>query len=141
MYIQEQINRAHLSGSPSEKRDCQAFTQKLLSHDDSILKAKNYIRANFTNKIRLKDIARNAHTSLYHLCRIFKRAESTSLHQFLLDARLEYAVGLLIHTTKNIGEIGSLSGFGRQDYFTAAFKKRYKVPPTIYRKNIAGLNQ
>jgi AraC-like DNA-binding protein len=103
------------------------------NHLTTIERAKEYITNNFTSDISLMEIAEYSYVSLFHFSRIFKAFTSSSPHQFLLAMRLQNAAMLLRTTSMPVADIAFSSGFNSIEYFTSAFRQKYKCPPTKYR--------
>ena len=98
--------------------------------------ARKYMGDNFSNKISVEQIAKRAFVSQYHFSRIFKKHTQYSPYQYLLSLRLEHARMLMERTEFSVKEITFRAGFNSLDYFSAAFTKKYKVCPSLYRKTI-----
>lgn len=98
--------------------------------------ARNYIHANFCDKIRVEEIAKEVFMSQYHFSRIFKKHTRYSPYQYLLEIRLHHARKLMFQKGLTIKEITFQSGFNSIDYFSAAFTKKHRVCPSTYRKKL-----
>jgi AraC family transcriptional regulator len=110
------------------------------NHLATIERAREYIAANFTSDISLKEIAEYSYVSLFHFSRLFKNFASTSPHQYLLATRLQHAAMLLRNTSLPVADIAFTSGFNSIEYFTAAFRQKYEYPPAKFRiTNVASL--
>jgi AraC family transcriptional regulator len=100
-----------------------------------IRRAKDFIRANLTNGISLKEIADAAgDVSPYHFSRLFKEATGFSPYQFLIECRIVTAQQLL--RTKrdlSLGEIAFRCGFADQSAFTRCYRQRTGLTPKQYR--------
>jgi AraC-like DNA-binding protein len=103
------------------------------NHLSTIERAKEYITGNFTSDISLMEIAEYSYVSLFHFSRIFKAFTSSSPHQFLLAIRLQHAAMLLRNTSLPVADIAFSSGFNSIEYFTSAFRQKYKYPPAKFR--------
>ena len=101
-----------------------------------VVLAKKYIHTNFSRKINVGEIAGEVFVSQYHFSRIFKRHTQYSPYQYLMLLRLQYARELMIQKQLSIKEISFRSGFNRVDYFSAAFTKKFKLCPSVYRKQL-----
>ena len=106
---------------------------------DTALQAKlktvlGYIDANFTEELRLDELARRFDISKYYLTREFKRAYGETIFQHIIGLRINYAKRLLRFTDKSVEEIAALCGFNDQSYFSKQFKKETGQTPTAYRK-------
>jgi transcriptional regulator GlxA family with amidase domain len=98
--------------------------------------ARDYMRANFCDRLRVEEIAREVFMSQYHFSRIFKKYTSYSPYQYLLEIRLQHARKLMSQKGLSIKEITFRSGFNSMDYFSAAFSKKFSVCPSLYKKRL-----
>ncbi|MEQ1675814.1 MAG: AraC family transcriptional regulator [Chitinophagaceae bacterium] len=114
---------------PDEKINAQLKKNHLIT----IEKAKQYMTENFIQDISLMEMATHCHVSPFHFSRLFKTFTSSSPHQFLQAIRLQHAVLLLRNTSMPVADVAFSSGFNSIEYFTAAFRHRYKCPPSKYR--------
>jgi AraC-like DNA-binding protein len=103
------------------------------NHLVTIERAKEYITQNFARDISLTEIASYSYISSFHFSRIFKKFTSYSPHQFLLQLRLKNAELFLRNTSLPVSDIGFSSGFNSVEHFTAAFRKKYGCPPSVFR--------
>jgi AraC family transcriptional regulator len=103
------------------------------NHLYTIERAKTFITQNFANDISLMEIAEHCNVSPFHFSRIFKSFTESSPHHFLLTVRLKHAEILLRSTSLPVMEVAFSSGFNSIEYFTAAFKNKYKCPPAKFR--------
>lgn len=94
--------------------------------------AKQYILENFTQNISLIELANHCKVSPFHFSRIFKSFTNYSPYQYLQLIRLKQAA-LLLQTNLPIADVAFLSGFNSIDYFSSAFKKQYKLAPSLYK--------
>ncbi|WP_118976414.1 helix-turn-helix transcriptional regulator [Taibaiella koreensis] len=104
------------------------------NHAGTIERAKSYIFEHFMEEITLAGLARHCYASPFHFSRIFKQFSAYAPHQYIQALRLKHAELLLRTTDLPIAEISTLSGFRRTDYFSAAFKKRYKMAPSGFKR-------
>ncbi len=78
--------------------------------------------------------------SLSHIEHIFKKFSRSTPSRYLLDVRLLEAEKLLRNTQLSISEITTLVGFKSTNYFSIAYKARYKMTPSMWRvKNKKGV--
>ena len=112
-----------------------ALPEKLKkNHLATIEKARQFISENFMNDISLFEIAGHCFVSPFHFSRIFKTFTSYSPHQFLLDTRLKHAELMIKSTDTPITQVCFSSGFQNLEHFSAAFRKKYRYPPSGLRK-------
>ena len=93
-----------------------------------------FIENNYTQKISVADAAEIAGFSESHFMRYFKETMGTSFVDYLKDYRLTMAARLLLASDASILSISEDVGFENLSYFNRAFKKKYKVTPSQYRK-------
>jgi AraC family transcriptional regulator len=103
------------------------------NHLTTIECAKDYIVNNYTKDISLRELSDYCCVSPFHFSRIFKTFTSYAPHQFLLNIRLKNAEVLLRNTNKEVSEVAFASGFNSIEYFTSAFKERFKLPPSKFK--------
>jgi len=120
--------------------DSRINTRLKKNHLITIERAKEYIAQYFTDDISLLQVADYCYVSPFHFSRIFKTFTTQSPHQYLLTVRLKNSEMLLRTTASPVADIAFSSGFNSIEYFTAAFKQKYKSPPASYRQGrvIAG---
>ena len=98
---------------------------------------KNYVKMNLSEKLTLKDIARNLHCSTVTLTEHFKREFGFTIVEYITKKRIQQAEHLLLTTKNPLREIAALCGFADVEYFSRTFKKYYGIAPASWRnKNI-----
>jgi AraC family transcriptional regulator len=111
----------------------QAVPARLKKHHlVTIEKAKQYLNDNLTKNISLEELAGHCCISAFHFSRIYKTFTGYSVHQYLQLMRLKNAE-MLLATALPVADIAFQSGFNSLDYFSSAFKKHYKLSPSVYR--------
>jgi AraC family transcriptional regulator len=122
----------------------QALPARLKKHHlVTIEKAKQYLNENLAKNISLQELARYCCISPFHFSRVFKIFTGYPVYQFLQQMRLKHAE-LLLNTALPVADIAFQSGFNSIDYFSAAFKKQYKLSPSVFRtsrKKTAGFHK
>lgn len=93
-----------------------------------------YIHQNFSQDISLEEIANYAKISKSTALNLFHRFLHITPVNYLICYRLKEAALLLTKTEKKIHTISSETGFHNVDYFCRAFKQKYHMTPTEYRK-------
>lgn len=93
----------------------------------------NYIHEYLDQEIRLIDLARLVDLSEYYLCRSFKQAMGISLHQYIVQQRLERTKRLLLNRDLSITNIAQLCGFSSHSHLSSQFKRYFGVSPKLWR--------
>lgn len=88
--------------------------------------------------VKLADLARVAHVSAEHLCRLFRRSLNAGPLECLRFARLERAAALVSRSNLTFKEIAEITGFANPYHFSMSFKAVYGMPPRAYRQAVAG---
>lgn len=94
----------------------------------------NYISANYTEEIRVDQIARAYHLDRSYLERTFKRDTGLSIREAITDFRIKKAQSLLRETSVSVADVAKNSGFGDRLYFSKFFRKKFGMSPSEYRK-------
>jgi AraC family transcriptional regulator len=99
----------------------------------SLRRVLNYVGTNLERDITLRDLAREAGTSVFHFARLFKRRTGLSPHQYLLQRRIDQARSLLGDENLSIGEVALRCGFAHPSHFSETFRRVTGVTPRAYR--------
>lgn len=105
-------------------------------YPEQIYKVQDYIERNLEQPLRAEALCRLAGFSTFHFQRIFSLVTGEPLHTFIKRLRLEKAAYLLV-TDKDLAitEVALTVGFSNQASFAKAFKSRFGVSASTYRKN------
>ena len=119
-------------------RNCsflQDIPANIRTTDRQIVLAARYISDHYMEPISAADIASAAGFSPNYLSKRFREAAGIGVHEYLMFVRLQHAALDLVSTNDSITEIALRSGFSDSNYFKDAFKKKYGMTPSAYRKN------
>ncbi len=119
------------------------YNRESLSVPDNTQKIKQiieYIHANYSKNITNQNIAEYFGYNPSYIGRLFKQTTGQSLHNYILEFRLQIATELLINQNIPIGEIYKQIGFGDFYHFSKIFKKKTGKTPTQYRSHHQALN-
>ncbi|EMI40329.1 AraC family transcriptional regulator [Rhodopirellula sp. SWK7] len=94
-----------------------------------------FIEANYTQTISMKEMAERAGLSTTHFNQRFRELLRMTPTQFLLARRVEHARRLLTETEDSVAEISGAIGFYDQSHFTKRFRQVTGLTPLAYRKN------
>lgn len=84
--------------------------------------------------LRLRDLARHAHVSQQHLCRIFQRALGRGPMECVRLLRIEQAATLLERSEDPVRLIADRCGFVSPYHFSRVFRQVYGTSPRQYRR-------
>jgi AraC family transcriptional regulator len=98
-----------------------------------------YIDRHLDQDLELGALARVANFSPYHFHRLFRALTGEALGDYVRRRRLEIAaVRLRAQPAVPVLQIALGVGFGSAEAFTRAFRARFGVAPTLYRKSKIG---
>jgi len=98
------------------------------------LRIEEMSRTQLEEKVTIKSLARACSLSESHFARCFRSSFGTSVHQWLIQLRIERAKTLLSETRKPLVEVAWLSGFCDQAAFTRSFSRIERVSPSRWRR-------
>ena len=103
--------------------------------DNPIKEIIDYVQSNHRNfYLTNESIALRFNYHPVYLNRIFKEHTNQTLHQYLINLRLNKAKELLLTTLLDITAISEEVGFLSYTHFIKAFRKKFAIPPQQYRK-------
>jgi AraC family transcriptional regulator len=91
-----------------------------------------YIEANLSREVTLREMAGIVDLSSYHFARMFKRTMSEAPHHYMLERRVERAKTMLRTTGASLPEISLSTGFCDQSHFTSTFRRVVGVTPSRF---------
>lgn len=97
-----------------------------------------YIEEHYSEKISLKNLAELTNQSLYNFAHSFKHCTGQSPLEYINQYRLSIAAKQLETTDNAIINIAIDNGFNNVSYFNRAFKAKFCMTPTQYRKQGRG---
>lgn len=102
----------------------------------SVARAVEIIRRDFSGPVVLAEVARKCGLSMRHFQRRFQNAFGFSPQEFLMKTRVAAAMKLLEDTNLSASEIALRCGFVDASAFAEQFRARVGLSPTIYRNRI-----
>jgi AraC family transcriptional regulator len=94
-----------------------------------------YIDANLTNPIRLRELARAAGFSRMHFARTFRVSTGLRPHEYVVRRRIDRAKRLLLQSRTPVASVARLSGFNTHAHFTNVFRNLVGSPPAEWRRH------
>jgi AraC-like DNA-binding protein len=103
--------------------------------DTIVSQALFYIYNNYQNPIKVSTIARYCRVSRKTLDLRFIKAKGITVHQYIVNTRIERAKKYLIESNESIEEIAMRCGYPHHSYLYQVFKKYMRCTPVDYRKS------
>ncbi len=94
-----------------------------------------FIENNLYEPIAACDVSQAVSYSYYHFHRYFQAVMGETIGNYIRSRRLTQAAWDLVHSNQKVLDIGLSLYFETAESFTRAFKSRYFLTPTQYRKN------
>lgn len=111
-------------------------TDVLAIQDRPIAKALHVIREHACDGLTVEDVARHAGLSRSLLQARFRKALGKTIHEEILNVRLQRACQLIVETDLPLIEVAEKSGFKHQEYMGVVFKFRLGKTPAQYRREV-----
>ena len=105
-----------------------------LMNEPQSVSLQRIMEDNYCFNLTLDHYAELCNRSLSAFKRDFQKIMHTTPGKWLLEKRLSHALHLLENKDKNVNEVAFESGFENASHFTRAFKERYQVTPSAFRK-------
>ena len=97
----------------------------------------SYIQKNYSEKIYIKDMAKQINMNEQYFCRFFKSMIGRSPIEYLNEYRIKKIEELLINTDRKVMDICLECGFNNMGNFINVFKKFTGMSPIKYRQKFA----
>ena len=99
------------------------------------LRTEEILDEHLEGNLTLKELATACSLSPSHFGRCFRLSFGTSVHQRLIQLRIEYAKNLLSRTTETLAEIALSAGFYDQAAFSRTFSRIEHMTPSRWRRS------
>ena len=103
---------------------------------DCIYEARDILIQNLDAPPSLTDLSRRVHLNESKLSQGFRQVFNMTVFGYLQNHRMEQARYLLQTNSLNVQEIACRVGYASRSSFVAAFKKKFDVAPSHYRKKM-----
>jgi AraC-like DNA-binding protein len=114
----------------------QRATMRPRAADDLARAACELLGRRFAEPLTLAEIAVTLGTSVFHLCRAFKQATGTTLHEYRIELRLRSALDSLELADCDLCALALDLGFSSHSHFTASFHRRFGATPSAARRRV-----
>jgi len=96
--------------------------------------ARAAIARRLDTPVRLADLSRPLGVSPFHLAHVFRRESGGSLHATRLEIRLRVALERVADPCADLAAVALDLGFSSHSHFSAAFRRRFGVAPSDWRR-------
>ena len=104
---------------------------------NGVYRAVDYIHKNYSTKIHLFEVAKEAGMSISCFVRTFKKNTGITFTVYVNRLRIAKAIGIIEKERLSMSEVAFACGFTNQFHFTRTFKKIMKMTPSNYKKTVA----
>ena len=105
--------------------------------NDRLVNVIKFVKANLSENITLKQVAKIACMTEPSFCRFFKSRLKKNFSHYLEELRMIYASNLLVENpNKTISETASACGYLSSSHFCKVFKNHYEQSPFQYKSSI-----
>ena len=111
-----------------------AFTRR---HRDIVEEVRAHVNRTYNANENLATIAAAVHTSVYHLCRIFRGVTGQTIHAYRHQLRLHHALEALEDPGADLLTLAIDLGYSGHSHFTAAFRRQFGTVPSLMRRSRA----
>lgn len=108
-------------------------TDVVETNDPYCVKAIDFIRERYKEKITAVDVANNVNLSRAMLDRRFLASFGQTINKVINRIRMETAEYLLLQTDQKIAQVAANSGFNCYEYFFRAFQQCHNMTPEEFR--------
>lgn len=102
--------------------------------DSAIQTAIHYIEDHYNHNLTIDAICESVSFSKYYFCKLFKENTGMTLHQYVVEYRLNKSKELLSYTKLSIAAISNSVGFNNTLTFSRQFKEKFNMTPSEYRE-------
>jgi AraC-like DNA-binding protein len=93
--------------------------------------------ADLAEPLTLARVAQAVGSSVFHLCRAFKRATGSTLHGYRNELRLRRSLDLIADRPRDLTNVALDVGFSSHSHFTQAFGELFGLTPARFRRRLA----
>jgi AraC-like DNA-binding protein len=101
-----------------------------------IARARQFIAQNKSEALSLGAVAKAAGASVFHFCKIFRKATGLKFTDYVARVRLEDAKARLVNPNLRISEVAYDVGFQSLTQFNRTFQRIFGQSPTQYRTQL-----
>ena len=100
------------------------------ANDNELARALAYqLQLSFAEPVSVAALCDAVGTSIFHACRVFRRATGETLHGYRRRLRVRHALALLVDSDASIADIAAQTGFASQSHLTNVFRAELGTTP------------
>jgi AraC family transcriptional regulator len=134
LFAEEMLHRLVRRASPRQavrRRPARRTTRRC--HRELVEAVKDLLARRLRERLSLGDLARELHTSPFHLSRVFRESTGFSLHDYRINLRLRVSLELLADPDADLTRIAHELGFSSLSHFSGSFRLKFGVAPSAVR--------
>lgn len=101
---------------------------------DTVRQVQEYMVSHLADPLTIDQLSARFRISPTALKDIFRQTYGRPIHQYLLEKRVQHAAELLHRSPLSIVDIAAAVGYNSASQFGVAFKRRYQLTPSQYRR-------
>jgi AraC family transcriptional regulator len=117
--------RAHAAQPASMQRPVGGLSRAALR------RVTEYVIEHLSDELRLGELAAVANLSQYHFARLFRRSTGYSVHNYVVEQRLQHASRLL-NRGMTLAEVAAQTGFADQSHLARRYRAYFGVSPRAH---------
>ncbi|UXJ50243.1 GlxA family transcriptional regulator [Pseudomonas citronellolis] len=129
----EQVTTPELARWLGDVTSLHQATEDRLADDPLTANAQLWLEERFAQEVRVTDLAKAMSVSQQTLLRHFHRHLKISPQEYIRQVRMKSAQGLLLRTSRPIGQIASLVGYSDAHTFRKVFRTYTGISASKYR--------
>ena len=98
--------------------------------------AIQYVAESTRDRLTVQSLARRCNVSTAYLSALFRRHLGISPGAYIMRTKLEESRGLICSGAGTISQIAQTLRFSSVQHFSAAFRRRYGIPPSVYARGV-----
>lgn len=132
--LAEAAVRASFACRGERSKPVKKITERI--HARLVGDARTILNERYDEPVTLDGLARQVHSSAYHLARVFRRQTGLSIHRYLNRLRLRAGLNRVASGEPDLTALALDLGFNSHSHFTDAFRREFGVAPSAFRRSV-----
>lgn len=124
----------------NERENYQSKSKIHTKDIDELFKIRQILLDNICSPPQIKYLAEKAGMSVSKLQKSFKQVFGKSISKYVLFCKMQEAKRLLNTKKHTISEVGYMLGYSNLSHFSEAFRKHFKINPSVFLKSLESKN-